>query len=342
MRGITRLAQELGLSTGTVSRALNDMPGVHERTRRRVLDAALRLGYQPNQAARTLALGQTRSIGFMMDLEPETAASGDSFFMGVFDGVQSVLTPEGLDLLVLPCPSSQHRMAYLDRVVARRLVDGMIISGTDQADPRVELLQSARLPFVTLGRTSADVPFSWVDLDFETVARNAVDRLVAKGHRRIALTVPFGDLNFGEIFRSAFEAALASHGLTHDPALVFRTGFGEQDGYDLVDDLLGQQPRPTAIVLIFEVAAVGIYRRLIELGLRPGRDLAVIGFRDEAVVRHLVPSLTRYSLNLFEVGAALGHALLAQLHSQSDAPVATTQRKIGLTLIDGESDPALA
>jgi DNA-binding LacI/PurR family transcriptional regulator len=340
MRGITRLAQELGLSTGTVSRALNDMPGVHERTRRRVLDAALHLGYQPNQAARTLALGQTRSIGFMMDLEPESAASGDSFFMGVFDGVQSVLTPEGLDLLVLPCPSSQHRMAYLDRVVGRKLVDGMIISGTDQADARVELLQAAQLPFVTLGRTSADVDFSWVDLDFETVAQNAVDRLVAQGHRRIALTVPFGDLNFGAIFRSAYEGALAAHGIAYDPGLVFQTGFGEQDGYDLVDELMRLQPRPTAIVLIFEVAAVGIYRRLAELGLVPGRDLAIIGFRDEVVVRHLVPSLTRYSLNLFEVGAALGHALLAQLSPEATKPVPSTQQKIGLTLIAGESDLA--
>jgi DNA-binding LacI/PurR family transcriptional regulator len=338
MRGISRLAHELGLSTGTVSRALNDVPGVNRDTRRRVLEAAQRLGYEPNQAARSLALGQTRSIGFMVDLDPEMAANGDSFFMGVFDGVQSVLTPEGLDLLVLPCPSSQHRMAYLDRIVARGLVDGMIISGTAQADPRVELLQSARVPFVTLGRTSADVAFSWVDLDFETVAKDAVDRLVAKGHRRIALTVPFGDLNFGEIFRGAFEEALSAHGLTYDPALVFRTGFGEQDGYDLVDDLLRQEPRPTAIVLIFEVAAAGIYRRLAELGLEPGRDLAIIGFRDEAVVRHLVPSLTRYSLNLSEVGAALGHALLAQLHPEPDATVSTTQRKIGLTLIEGESD----
>lgn len=81
MRGLSKLAHELGLSTSTVSRALNNVPGIHEDTRRRVLEAAQRLGYEPNQAARTLALGQTKSIGFMIDLDPDTAANGDNFFM---------------------------------------------------------------------------------------------------------------------------------------------------------------------------------------------------------------------------------------------------------------------
>ena len=91
MRGISRLAHELGLSTGTVSRALNNKPGVNGRTRQLVLDAAQRLGYQPNQAARTLASGRTGAIGFMFEVYPEVAVIGDNFYLGVIDGIQSVL-----------------------------------------------------------------------------------------------------------------------------------------------------------------------------------------------------------------------------------------------------------
>lgn len=338
MRGISRLAQELGLSTGTVSRALNNVPGVHEKTRQRVLEAAQRLGYEPNQAARTLALGQTKSIGFMIDLDPDTAANGDSFFMGVFDGMQSILTPLGLDLLVLPCPSKQHRFAFLDRLVARRLVDGMIISGTERSDPRIDLLQAAGLPFVALGRSETETPFSWVDLDFESVAELAVDRLVARGHRRIAVTVPFGELNFGIVFREAYKKALARHRLPYDPEIVFQTGFGEEDGYFIVDTMLDNPDPPTAIVLIFEAAAVGIYRRLEERGLRPGHDLAVIGFRDEPIVRYLRPSLTRFRLSLSEVGRALADALLEQMNPEGRTAARLSQVRVPMDLVPGDSD----
>lgn len=341
MRGISRLAHELGLSTGTVSRALNNVAGVHAKTRSRVLEAAQRLGYEPNQAARTLALGQTKSVGFMIDLDPDTAANGDNFFMGVFDGVQSVLTPLGLDLLVLPCPSKQHRFAYLDRLVARRLVDGMILSGTEQHDPRIDLLRTAGLPFAALGRSEVEGPFSWVDLDFEAVATASVDRLVAGGHRRIAITVPFGELNFGIVFREAYRKALAGHGLPYDPELVLQTGFGEEDGYFIVDPMLDNPDPPTAIILIFEAAAIGIYRRLEERGLRPGQDLAVIGFRDESAVRHLRPNLTRYTVSLSEVGAALARALVAQMTQEEPAPQ-LLQIKIPMSLIPGDSDPPRA
>jgi DNA-binding LacI/PurR family transcriptional regulator len=342
MRGISKLATELGLSTATVSRALNNVPGVHEKTRRRVLAAAQRMGYEPNQAARNLALGQTRSIGFMIDLDPDTAANGDNFFMGVFDGVQNVLTPLGLDLLVLPCPSNQNRLAYLERIVARRLVDGMILSNTERSDPRIDLLHAAGLPFVALGRSATTkVPFSWVDLDFESVASSAVDRLVAMGHRRIAVTVPFGDVNFGTVFLNAYKATLRKHKMPFDSELVFRTGFGEVDGYDIVDAMVDMPDPATAVVLIFEAAAIGIYRRLEERGLRPGRDLSVIGLRDEAMVRSLRPRLTRYEVSLSDVGKALAGALMNQADKVKDVEPRFTQIKVAMTLLPGESDGRL-
>ncbi len=340
MRGISRLARELGLSTGTISRALNNVPGVHEDTRRRVLEAAQRLGYEPNQAARALALGQTKSIGFMIDLDPDTAANGDNFFMGVFDGVQSVLTPLGLDLLVLPCPSKQHRFAFLDRLVSRRLVDGMILSGTEQSDPRIDLLQSKGLPFAALGRSNTGTPFAWVDLDFEGVAEAAVDRLVGLGHRRIAITVPFGDLNFGLVFKAAYRNALARHGLPFDPEIVFQSGFGEEDGYFLADAMLDNPDPVTAAVLIFEAAAIGMYLRLEERGLKPGEDLAIIGFRDEAIVRHLRPRLTRFEVSLHEVGSSLANALMDQINSPGPSH-RPANVKVPMTLLSGESDGPL-
>ena len=90
----------------------------------------------------------------MMDLDRETAASSEYFFMGVFDGVQSVLTEHGLDLLVLPRPTKANSLDFLRRYVTRGVFDGMILAATQRIDPRIELLESTGIPFVTLGRST--------------------------------------------------------------------------------------------------------------------------------------------------------------------------------------------
>ncbi|MEO7221965.1 MAG: substrate-binding domain-containing protein [Devosia sp.] len=321
MRGIARLAQELGISTGTVSRALNGKKDVSAETRRKVLEAAGRLGYAPNQAARTLALGTTRSVGFMIDLDRETSASGEYFFMDVFDGVQSVLTDHGLDLLVLPRPTKGNPVTYLERYVARGVFDGMILASTQIVDPRIELLESVGIPFVTLGRSSSGKNYPWVDLDFEGVANAAIDRFVSTGHRRIAVTLPMGSINFGQIFETAYRRALDRKGIEFDPRLVFVTSRGEEAGYGLVDDMAAVPDPPTAVLLVFETVAIGIYRRLAELGRLPGRDLAIIGFRDEPTVRFLAPSLTCFSVSLHGIGEDLARALLARMPAFAEQPM---------------------
>jgi DNA-binding LacI/PurR family transcriptional regulator len=338
MRGIARLAKELGISTGTVSRALNGRPDVSEATRELVLATAKRLGYAPNQAARTLALGATRSIGFMMDLDREHAASSEYFFMGVFDGVQSVLAKNGLDLLVLPRPTKTDPIDYLRRYVARGVFDGMILAATQRTDPRIDLLETSGIPFATLGRSLSGRNYPWVDLDFESVAHTSVDRLVAAGHKRIAVTIPTGGINFGPLFEAAYRAGLERNGIVFDPDLVFRADRHESIGYRLVDDLLAVKNPPTAVLLIFETAAIGIYRRLAELGLTPGRDLAIVGFRDEPTVRFLSPSLTCFSASLQDIGEDLARALLSRIPAYADQfAAAPTGRLAPLVLRPGDS-----
>lgn len=339
MRGITRLAKDLGISTGTVSRALNGKPDVSEATRQRVLEAARRIGYAPNQAARALAQGQTRAVGFMIDLDPETAASSDYFFMGVFDGVQSVLAEQGLDLLIMPCPTGKDHYSYLQRFATRGVFDAMILAAMKRDDPRVELLQREKIPFVTLGRSDGRTDHAWIDLDFDDTATVAVERLLAQGHRRVALTLPKGEINFGYILLDSYKRILARHGMAFDPALVFRTGRSETAGYEAMGQMLALDQPPTAVLLIYEVTAIGVYRRLFEAGLLPGPDMAIVGFRDEPSIRFLVPSLTCFSLSLGALGRLIGTSLLAQIpRFQEQFPQGRVQNLLKLELKPGESD----
>jgi len=339
MIGIKALAEHLNISIGTVSRALNGRKDVNPETRKRVLEAAEQLGYVANQSGRSLRQGTTNAIGFMIESGPETAANNDNFFLGVIDGLQGALTRHGLDLIVLPCATDEEPHAYLERMVARRLVDGVIISATQRSDRRIDFLTRSKLPFVALGRSATPGNYPWIDLDFEGVASRAVDRLVANGHRRILAALPSNDVNLGFMFLDGYKAALARHKIPFDPALVIRTRSTEQGGYLLGDELLRMSEPPTAVVLIYELLAVGLYRRLREANLLPGRDLAVVGFRESPVTRFVSPTLTSFRLSLRELGIALAESLLATMPAFAEAyPLGVTHRLWPMELVPGDSD----
>ncbi|MEO7223374.1 MAG: LacI family DNA-binding transcriptional regulator, partial [Devosia sp.] len=231
MVGIKRLAEHLNVSIGTVSRALNGRPDVNDETRKRVLEAAAELGYVANQSGRNLRQGNTNAVGFVIESGVDTAGNSDNFFLGVIAGVQHVLGRHHLDLVVLPCPSDEDPTQYLQRMVARRAVDAMIISATHRVDARIDMLAKARIPFVALGRSTSGGEHPWVDLDFEGIANRAVDRLVSKGHRRIALGLPSNDINLGFIFLDGIKSALKRHKIKFDPSLTIRAASSEQGGY---------------------------------------------------------------------------------------------------------------
>ncbi len=338
MVGIKRLAHHLNISIGTVSRALNGKPDVNEDTRQRVLTAAQEMGYEANQSGRSLRRGATGAVGFMVQTGPQFNVQGDNFFTTVFDGVQTVLNRHHLDLIVLLCSASEDPDQYLRRMVLRGFVDGMIISHTRRIDPRIAFLASRQLPFVTLGRSNTDAGQSWIDIDFESIGRLAVERFISRGHREIAIGLPVDDINLGHLMHAAVEATMLKHGLTLSAQNLLRSPPGELGGYEIANQIVRLNPRPTAILLSDESSAIGLYRGLLEHGIVPGRDIAVTG-RDSLPVRFMVPSLTRYGQPLRDLGIALGEALLATMPAyQKLYPTGIVRRVWPPMFTEGESD----
>ncbi len=341
MQGIKRLAKQLNVSIGTVSRALNDRPDVSAKTRQRVLAAAEKMGYVANQSGRSLRQGTTNAVGFMIELNPETAANSDNFFMSVFEGVKRSLNPHGLDLIVLPCATDDHPADYLKRIVGRRVVDGVILSATQRQDERITMLTDARVPFVALGRSQTPGNYPWIDLDFEGYVDTSVDRLVALGHRDIALAVPVAGINLRYVLTRRFRRAMGKHGLSAER--IFPVRSNEQGGYDLADSMLALTNPPTAVILGYELMAVGLYHRLDELGLRPGPDLSIIGLRESPQSRSLRPNLTCFRISLLELGIALGDALLQEMPTfAANPPVKPVRQLWPMQLIAGDSDAQIA
>jgi DNA-binding LacI/PurR family transcriptional regulator len=335
LSSIRELARHLNISIGTVSRALNGRSDVSAETRRRVLEAAGILNYSPNQSGRSLRQGTTNMIAFLM----ETAKGmplADTIFMTVLDGLRASLADRSLDLMVLMCgPDEEGSHAYLRRVVERRLADGVIICETRRFDSRIDYLLEKKTPFVAFGRSRTAGSYSWIDLDFEGVAERAIERLAGLGHRKIALAVRNSEVNYNSLFAEAYRRAMQRRGLTVDPSMIFEEEGNQEGGYRLGEALLAMPVRPTALLLVHNSMTVGLYRRLTEAGLAPGKDLAIIGFQDEPSGRFLSPRLTAFRSDLGALGVRLGEAMLAAMPGNADEPL----REVWpMELVAGESD----
>ena len=339
MIGIKELADRLNISIGTVSRALNNKPDVNPETRSKVLEAAKKFGYVANQSGRSLRQGSTNTVGLMLTVNAAVSENKDSFFLGLTEGIQRVLQPHNLDLVILPRQESADSVDFLRRVLARRFVDAMIITGTEETDARLQLLKEAKMPFVSLGRSKRPEDFAWTDLNFEWVVKTSIDRLVALGHQKIGVVLPDSDEYFGKIYFEAYKQALADHGIALNSSYVSRAESSERGGYDAAGDMLACEERPTAVLLIYEMMADGFYRRLNENNLKPGTDMALIGFRDRPEHWNLVPKLTAFKIDILNLGVSLGKQLLSQMPAFAEDYADYSADKIWpLELVPGGSD----
>ncbi|MDR3373823.1 MAG: LacI family DNA-binding transcriptional regulator [Ancalomicrobiaceae bacterium] len=333
------MAKHLNISIGTVSRALNGRADVSEETRKRVLEAAKRLGYSPNQSGRSLRRGSTGMVGFMVIANRSRAVRGEAFFMTVFDGVQSVLAKENLDLVIYYCGDGQSPETYVQRIVERGLVDGLIVSQTTRVDHRIDYLIQQNLPFIAFGRSQSGGDHSWIDLDFEGVAEQSIDLLTRLGHRRIAVATPAGDVNYGFVYTEACRAALKRRGLELDDDLVIREAISEAGGYRVGERLLAMKQRPTGVVAVENSLAIGLYSKLKDAGVAPGRDISVVGFDETPTFGlFLQPPLTRFRLELVDLGRWLGTHMVELIEAKRAGKTIPFAQKVWpLELVVGAS-----
>jgi DNA-binding LacI/PurR family transcriptional regulator len=312
--GIKTLASQLNLSIATVSRALNSSGPVSAKTRKRVLDAAAALGYSPNMSAGNLRKGRIDAIGLMLPLFTQGESFSASLFMPLADGIQTVLLKHKLDLAIFQGHSSEGELTQIKRIVGRHQVDGLIVSNTRRHDPRLDFLARQDFPFLAFGRSESGRECAWIDLDMEGAAEQAVERLVSFNHRRIAVVTPGLDAMQAYIYLKSYKRALRRLHIPFDPSLVRQGEFSERGGYRAAESLLAGSTRPSAIIFQSDCMAIGAYRKLHELSLTPGKEIAIIaGVLTGEVQDYLSPRMTGFTLTIRELGMRMAEAMLARL-----------------------------
>ena len=337
---IRELARHLNVSIGTVSRALNGRADVSAETRRRVLEVATKLNYTPNQSGRSLRKGATHAVAFLLQPHPGDHQYGE-FFVPFMKGLQAGLAERGLELImVMDQPGGEQER--LRRVVEARWADAIVLSWTRRRDRRIDYLSEVGFPFATLGRSlSGGTGYPTLDLDFVRAGEQSVARLAARGHRRIAVVGPTPELNFAHLFRRGYRQGLRRARLAFDPALLATGEVNEAGGYAGALALMKSPYPPTAILFNNGALALGGCRALGELGLQPGRDVAVIVIVDSPLCGYLSPALTGFSVRLEPLGRRLAEMLLAAMPRTAGPDGQQIIREVWpLALIARESDAA--
>ncbi|AHM05354.1 Transcriptional regulator AglR, LacI family [Roseibacterium elongatum DSM 19469] len=276
---LRQLADSLGLSMTTVSRALNGYPEVREETRARVLAAAKAANYTPNARARRLATGRAMTIGHVVPLtgREETV---NPIFSDFLAGAGEVYAREGYDLLLSMVAAEAIDDTYRN-LAATGSVDGVMVQSPRVEDHRISLLQDLKMPFLVHGRTGDYGAYSWLDIANIRAFRRATEFLLDLGHRRIALINGQETLDFAARRRKGMEEALATRGVTTQPDWVHQGVMTEQYGFTTTRTLLADPVPPTAIMCSSIIPAMGARRAIAEAGLVLGRDVSIICHDDE-------------------------------------------------------------
>ncbi|MDW4497232.1 substrate-binding domain-containing protein [Sulfitobacter sp. D35] len=312
---ISDLAEALGLTKGTVSRALNDYPDISEATRRRVAGAAQRMGYRPLATAQAIRTGRVRAVGLVMQLEQHD--SQRPFLADFLRGISTAAGSEGWTLTVATAQSEAEGLETFRRIVADRKADGFILPRTKVRDPRIDLLRDRRVPFVLYGRTGNPEGCAWFDILGEDAMSEAVIRLADHGHRRIAFLNGATRFNYSALRARGFRDGMAAAGLVADPDLMLSGVVSVDEGEAAARRLLALPEPPTAILCALDTAALGVYRAAAALGLDLGRDLSLIGYDGIPEAAAVTPTLTSFEVDQAEAGARLARLLIERCRGAS-------------------------
>ncbi|MEV5410605.1 LacI family DNA-binding transcriptional regulator [Thermopolyspora sp. NPDC052614] len=300
------IARRAGVSKGAVSYALNGRPGVSDATRRRIIEIAAEIGWQPSSAARALSDGRADVLGLVVD-RPARTLGLEPFFMQLISGIEGALASRSIGLLLQMTEDQNTEIEFYRRWWAQRRVDGVILVDLRLDDPRVRVLEELRMPAVVIGGPEGvgGLPAVWSD-DGEAI-RSVLEYLAALGHRSIARVAGVRALLHTELRTRAMDEIAAELGVE---TITVYTDYSGEEGASATRSLLARRPRPTAIVYDNDVMAVAGAAVAQEMGVPVPGGLSIVAWDDSPLCRLVHPRMSAVSRDIAGYGAHAAECLL--------------------------------
>lgn len=329
VRDVARLA---GVSIATVSRALNTPSAVESGTLARIRDAVQTLRYVPRGAARALRSRRSFTIGAIVP------TLDNAFFANATNALQEVLDRAGYTLLIGSHRYDCSAEIRITRSLIERGAEGLVFVGMDHDPELFVLIRQMRIPYILTWTTDPSGQHPFVGFDNRAAMGRVAQHLIDKGHRSFGVVTAAMSTNDRARERVAgVRTALESHGLTLSAHCVVEMPISLSGGRDAMRALLGLDHRPTAVICINDVFAVGAIAECYLAGLSVPSEISVTGFGDMEMAAVHRPGITTVHTPTTEMGILAAQSLVSCLAGESVGPQISLDAKL---VIRESSGPA--
>ena len=302
---LQEVARRARVSTATVSRVLNNAAVVKTSTRARVVKAIEELKYHPNLNARTLAGGKSHTIGVIV------SNMENPFFFDIYKAVESGAHARGYEVVVANTDYRWEQLVASIRLMIGRRVAGLAAIVSEMAPDLIEELEENRIPVVFYDVGTPRRNITNIRVNYRRGVEKIVDYLDSVGHRRLGFVGHHAMLGpIHERLKTVLDAVSK-----YSPALEVRTAADAdtlEGGRQAARTLLASDFRPTAIICVNDIMAVGALRELRERGIRVPRDMSVTGFDNVALSEFCYPALTTVHIPRERIGNIICESLITE------------------------------
>lgn len=313
MSSVREIARMVGISPATVSRAINNHPTVAPDVRQRVLAAINRAGYRPTVGKRS-----TTNIAFLY-----TGASslGSPYDAAVMQGMADRMDDLGFDLIILSTGRALMPGESFTQMFHRKSVRGAVIRTDARTRHLVQAIADEGFPAVVIGDRFEDPNVCSIYCDSRTTSAEAVEHLIALGHRSVGICINVVD-DADHLDRLAgYRDAHAAAGLSVDERFVYREYANLEGGVQLMRKIKAAREAPTAIYIGDPLTAVGAINEAVRLGLKVPDDLSIVGFDDNELRQITQPPMTAVVQDAREVGREAFEVLNQLIERRKQADV---------------------
>ncbi len=335
---LSDIAEASGVSISTVSRVINNVPGIADSTRDHVLQVMKQLNYHPKQFVDGRNTRPSRLITLVIT-EYEANIFENPFFIMAIKGANACARDRHYHMMVSFCVDEKEQLSYLQELVPANWTDGVLLFAVEQDDPSIDFLQEQGFPFSMIGRPANTSELLWVDNDNFHAIYTVVSELIDHGKRKIAFIGSKWSRRYTLDRYEGYRQALYSRGLTADPNLcssrdedaVKKSNISDEElGYQYMLDILDKDV-PDAVVAIDDFFAFGVLKAIQERGLS---GISVVGFNNSIRSRYQRPLLSSVDINPEELGYQATKILIDALQDKKGEP---NHRIVDTTIIHRET-----
>jgi LacI family transcriptional regulator len=313
---LKQIAKELDVSISTVSKSLRNSPEIGEETRLKVQAFAKFYHYKPNNIALSLKNRKTKTIGIII---PEIV---HHFFSTVINGIEQIANENGYSVVICLSDDSFDKEVLNMELLANGSIDGFIMSLSKETQFKgdfhhiTEVINQG-MPVVMFDRVTNEVFCDKVIIDDKQAAYEAVQSLIDKGRKKIALVTTVDYVSVGKLRTDGYVKALLDNNLPFDEHLIIKI-----EDIDTCEIIIGKLLEDEAIDAIFavnEIFAVTCIKAANKIGLNVPKDLAVIAFTDGMISKYSTPTITTVSQSGVKMGNRAAKIIIDRLESEDES-----------------------